>query len=84
MARAHRASELGLALVDGTEWLRGRSHSVPFRALSHLEFPSKICDTLKHKAEVVKLAIHVALKMLWPQGRVGSTPTFGTLKYVSP
>ncbi len=31
-----------------------------------------------YSAEVVKLAIHAALKMLWPQGRVGSTPTFGT------
>ena len=32
----------------------------------------------KINARVVKLVIHARLKILWPYGRVGSTPTPGT------
>lgn len=33
-------------------------------------------------ADVAELAIRASLKMMWPQGHVGSTPTIGTYTWV--
>lgn len=55
--------------------------SVRLDGLGHCSFTAKTRVRIPYRvqnARVMKLVVHAGLKILWPDGRVGSNPTSGT------